>query len=111
MSNGHWAMTAGARRAVVFLFALSMALGAASLLWTSRQVGELRSAVLTQCRFDADLGSAPVVAPHGIRPSRLGVTIVSDSRIAWHGLGCPGQLAPPDQSFARWARFYHLPYR
>lgn len=103
-------MTIGARHAVIFLFGFAVLLGAANLLWTSMQVNHLRDAVLAQCTFDADLGSAPVtVSPASGRPSRLGVTIVSDSRVAWHGLGCPGKLPPPAPSFARWAKEFHLP--
>ncbi len=103
-------MTAGARQAVVFLFVLAFVIGAANLLWTSRQTGSLRSAVMASCKFDADLGAAPVaVSPATGKASLLGVTIVSDARVAWRGLGCPGPLAPPAPSFIRWARYYHLP--
>jgi len=103
-------MTRGARRAVIFLFALAVALAGMNLLFTSVTVNHLRSAVLAQCQFNADLGAAPVtVSPSTGRASRLGVLIISDSRTAWHGLGCPGRLPPPAPSFAKWAKTYHLP--
>src|SRR5258706_11780239 len=62
-----------------------------------------RQQQLSHCKFDADIGGAPIaVNPATRKPSLLGVTIVSDARVAWHGLGCPGKLAPPSRSFARW---------
>jgi hypothetical protein len=82
--------------------------GGLNLLWTSREVHGLRTAVLASCAFAADLGGAPVTTQPGIRPSRLGISIVADSRAQWHHLGCPGRLAPPAPSFVKWARFYHL---
>lgn len=102
-------MTGRTRLAVVFLFAVAVILAAANLLWTSHQVNHLRAAVQTQCKFDADIGSAPIKTLPHTKPSLLGVTIVSDSRVAWHGLGCPGALAPAAPSFTRWAKAYHLP--
>jgi hypothetical protein len=98
------------RRAVVFLFAVALILAAASLLFTSREVGSLRKAVLAQCKFDRDVGSVPVsVNPATHAASKLGVSLIADARQGWHGLGCPGVLPPPQPSFVRWARHYHLP--
>jgi hypothetical protein len=105
-------MTAGARRAIIGLAVTGVAVNAATVVLAARDVAGLRTAVLTQCKFDADLGGAPVaVSPATGKPSLLGVTIVSDARIAWYGLGCPGRLAPPAPSFGRWAAYYHLPDR
>ena len=95
------------QQAVVFLFALAVALAGANLLWTAHEVGKLRSAVLASCAFAADLGTAPF--PSAGPVSKLGVSIVADSRQQWRKLGCPGQLAPPAPSFVRWARYYHVP--
>ena len=101
----------GARRAVVMLFVLTLAVGAASLFFTASEVGKLRAAVLSECAFAADVGSAPVAVAPGGKASELGVSIVADSRAQWRKLGCPGHLAPPQPSFSRWARYYRLPDR
>lgn len=99
------------RRALVYLFAVAVLIGAANLYWTAREVDQLRTAVVASCGFAADLASAPVVAGPTGKASQLGVKIVSDSRVQWHGLGCPGVLAPPAPSFVKWAKVYHLPWR
>ena len=105
-------LSSSARYAIIFLFVFAMTLAGANLLFASSQVRHLRSAVLTQCHFDRDLGSVPVtVNPGTQRASKLAVTLVSDGRVAWYGLHCPGKLPPPTQSFVRWAAFYHLPTR
>jgi hypothetical protein len=109
--RGEQGMTPGARRAVVYLFALSLLLGGLNLLFTAREVNQLRAATRSACQFAADLAGAPVVASPAGKASRLGVSIVSDSRQQWRGLGCPGRLAPPAPSFVKWARYYHLPSR
>lgn len=100
-------MTPGARHAVVALFTLMMAIGGANLFWTSHQVSNLRTAVLASCAFAADLGSVPI--PPAPKPSKLGISLVADSRQQWRKLGCPGHLPPPQPVFARWARIYGLP--
>ena len=100
-------MTSGARRAFAVLAVLMLALGAANLFFTSSEVGALRAAVLASCAFAGDLGSAPFPATGTV--SKLGVSIVADSRAQWRALSCPGHLAPPQPSFVRWARYYHLP--
>lgn len=97
------------KRAIVTLFALALLVSAANLFFTSSEVGQLRAAVLASCAFAADLGSAPVVTGPSVKASRLGVTIVADSRAQWRKLGCPGHLAPPGPGFAKWARYYRLP--
>lgn len=103
-------MSPGARRAIGVLFALVLLLGAANLLFTVREVTAVHNAVIASCAFDSDLGTAPViVVPPAKKAGLLGVKIVSDARVAWHGLGCPGSLPPPGQGFVFWARFYHLP--
>lgn len=105
-------LTSAARYAIVFMFVFAVALAGLNLLASSSEVHHLRSAVLTQCHFDRDLGSVPVaVNPGSGRASKLAVTLVSDGRTAWYGLHCPGRLPPPAPSFVRWAAFYHLPTR
>ena len=117
-------MTRGARRAVVALFILSFVIGAANLFWTghdvnsssaalhreqgtlAQAVGKLQTALLASCAFAADVGSVPI--PPRPVPSKLGISLVADSRAQWRELHCPGNLpAPP--GFARWAAFYDLP--
>jgi hypothetical protein len=103
-------MTRGARRGFVYLSVLMLLLAAANLVFTSRQTGASDARARAQCRFDADLGGAPVaVVPKTGKPSQLGVTIVSDARVAWHQAGCTGQLPGPSPSFRQWAAYYHLP--
>ena len=99
----------GAARAVVFLFVLSLVIGALNFAWTSRVVNAANGRVQALCRFDADLGTVPLTVPKGARAPRFGVLIISDARTAWRRTGCPGRLGPPDPSFVKWARYYHLP--
>ena len=132
-------ITPGAKHAVTVLaraFAVislvTLALAGANLFFTNTQVGHLRAvvrtqdaqaselsgqvaklqrAVLSSCAFNADLGGAPIVTGPGGKASELGVSIVADSRAQWRQLGCPGHLPPPQPSFTRWARYYHLDAR
>lgn len=104
-------ITPGAKRAVVMLFVLVVALTAANLWFTASEVDRVRGAVLASCAFAADVGSAPVAVAPGGKASELGVAIVADSRAQWRRLGCPGHLAPPQPSFIRWARYYGLDAR
>jgi hypothetical protein len=121
-------ITHGTRRAIVTLFALMTVFAVANLLYTSSQVGhvsgvvrtqdaqsgllagqvrKLETAVLASCAFAADVGTVPL--PAAPKPSRLGVSLIADSRLQWRELGCPGSLAPPTPSFTHWARYYGLP--
>jgi hypothetical protein len=104
-------ISAGARNALIILIGLGLALNMITIIFSAREVGALRSAVQAQCLFDADLGGVPVmVNPATGKAAKLGVTIISDARVAWYGLGCPGALAPPSPSFRKWAEYYRLPY-
>jgi len=98
-------------RAVVVLFVLAVLPGAFGWFWWVHEVSQVRSAVLASCAFAADVGSAPIVVAPGGKAPELGVSIVADSRAQWRRLGCPGRLAPPQPSFAKWARYYHLDER
>lgn len=131
-------MTPGALRAFLLLSAITVALTAVTWYHGNTQASRLAASQVTQdrteatlkvtvrrldmtvtrqrqeiraqCRFDADLASAPVtVSPATGMASELGVKIISDGRVAWHQAGCPGMLAAPSRSFARWAKYYHLP--
>lgn len=103
-------MTRGARPGFVYLSVLMLLLAGANLLWTSLQTGAASKKTQAQCRFDADLGGAPVAAvPKTGKPSLLAVTIISDARTAWHQTGCPGLLPAPSPSFRHWAAYYRLP--
>lgn len=116
------------RKGIVALFSLAAAIAVAALVGVVVQSGSYQTAnartvrklnhtvnklsreVKSQCRFDGDLAGLPLtVNPATHTASELGVKIVSDSRVAWHQAGCPGRLAAPSPSFARWARYYHLP--
>lgn len=102
----HEGMTHGARRAVIVLFVITFAVGAANLLFTVAQVDKLGSQQRAACAFAADLGSAPL--PDKPKPGKLGVSLVTDSRAQWRGLHCPGTLPVPP-GLAKWAAYYHLP--
>lgn len=61
------------------------------------------------CQFWRTLAPLPVtIAEQTGRPSSLGVSIIAESRAAYAGQGC-GKLPPADPSFAKWAKYYHLP--
>jgi len=120
----------GLLRAIVVLFFLSFAIGAANLLFTNSQVHQVQKntentrrlaqnqariiarqqqQIRADCGVDKDLAGLPLAnLPNG-HPSELGVKIVSDFRVAWNRKGCPGVLPPPDPSFIAGAKFYHLP--
>lgn len=115
---GH--MTPGARRGLLYLLVLGVAVNLAAFWLSARSVNDIRvqqlklhAAVLNLCQFNADLGNAaasPVTLnPMTHKASPLGIQILADSRAAWRGLGCPGRLEAPSPSFSHWARAYHLP--
>ena len=127
-------MSPGARVSIVVLFALTLAIGGANLLFTTSQVGHVATVVHKQdvqaraqaatiaqlraqqaqlskqqqaaCAVAADVGSAPL--PASPKPSKLGVSLVVDFRHQWRTLHCPGSLPVPP-GLARWAAYYHLP--
>lgn len=96
-------------RAFLFLLVLGIAVNAGAYFLSARSVAGLRVQQHAQCKFDSDLGGAPVAAMPGGKPPLLGIEIVSDARVAWREAGCPGRLAPAAPSFTRWARYYHQP--
>ena len=109
--KGDLGITVGARRAIIYLFILTLLLTAGDLAYTTHLVDQVRAQQQAECKFDGDIGTAPVVAQKGLKPSLLGVTIISDARVAWRQHGCPGHLTAADPSFVRWARAFHLPYQ
>jgi hypothetical protein len=103
-------ITRGARRAALGLIALTLLVGGGNLWASWDEARGVQHAAASSCRFFADLAGVPItVVPATGKASMLGVQIVSDSRVAWRGLGCPGTLPPPSPSFALWAKFYGLP--
>lgn len=99
-------MSPGARVSIVALFALMLAVGAGNLLFTTSQVDQLRTQLQASCAFAADIGSVPL--PDSPTPSKLGVSLVVDSRAQWRELRCPGPLPEPP-GLAKWAAYYRLP--
>lgn len=99
-------MSPGARISIVVLFVLMLATGAANILFTTAQVGQLRAQQQAACAVAADVGSAPVQSSP--KPGRLGVSIVVDFRAQWRALHCPGTLPVPP-GLEKWARFYRIP--
>jgi hypothetical protein len=103
-------MTSGARRGLVYLLLLALIIDAAEFYLFARSVNSLTTQQHAQCRFYDDLGVAPITLnPATGKPSLLGVELVSDARVAWHQLGCPGMEQPADPSFTHWAAYYKLP--
>lgn len=112
---GEPGMTAAARRAFGILAVTVFALAAAALFIGIRQINaihvqetRLEHAIHAQCRFDRDIGGAPITVNAAGKASRLAVEIVADARAAFRGLGCAGRLTPPAPPLRRWARYYHL---
>ncbi len=104
------------RKFIIFDIALTVLLSAVGFLavhatHSAEQASSAqRRGSLSSCEFFADLAGLPVaVNPATGKASILGVKIISDSRVAWRGIGCSGSLARPSASLIRWARFYHLP--
>lgn len=115
---------------LVVLFAFTIAIGAANLLFTNSQVHKVRAAdariqqnsmgliraeaalqqqIRAGCGFYADLAGLPVTNGLNGRPSEVLTKIISDSRVAWHQKGCTGSLVPPSPAFIQAAKLYHLP--
>jgi hypothetical protein len=69
-------------------------------------IAQLRRQQLAACNAAADLGSVPL--PRRPVPSKLAVSLVTDNRAQWHGLGCPGSLPVPP-GLAEAAARYHVP--
>jgi len=103
-------MTPGARHAFAALaVVLALVAGASpvfTVVYANSTAATLRSQLLASCAFARDLGSVPL--PASPRPSKLGVSIVADSRAQWRTLRCPGELPPPSPGLRHWAAFYHL---
>jgi hypothetical protein len=102
-------MTGGARRGLVYLLLLALIIDAAEFYLFARSVNSLTDQQHAQCLFYNDLGGAPLTSRTGQQPSKFGVEIVSDARVAWRQLGCTGAQQPADPSFAHWASYYKLP--
>jgi len=87
---------------------MAIVVGGVVILHQSDQISQARNQLVAGCRFFADLASLPVTpVPPVKRPTRLGVSIVVDSRIAAVGLGC-SNIPPPSASLKKWAGYYHI---
>lgn len=63
------------------------------------------------CKFWEALAGIDVQPPPPTpKPSKLGVSIVADSRIAFLGQSC-GQIPDASASLVKWAAYYHLPLK
>lgn len=102
-------MTGGARKGLLYIVGLGILSNVGVYYLSARSVNDLAVQQHAQCKFYDDLGGAPVVVPAGGKPGILGVEIVSDARVAWHQLGCPGMQQPAEPSFLQWAAYYKLP--
>lgn len=99
------------------LTALIIVLFLINLLWnshTAQQVQDHEDAIVAKaCDFWYPLTNLPVtVIPPSRKASQVSVHIISGARESYAGQcsdhGLP-PLPPPDPSFTRWARFYHVP--
>lgn len=85
---------------------------------TDSETSQLKAIVLQQqselhasCKFWKALAGIDVQPPPpAAKPSRLGVSIAADSRIAFLGQSC-GQIPDASSSLIRWAAYYHLPLK
>ena len=76
-----------------------------------QQIARQQNEITVACGFFTDLASLPVTpAPTVKRPTRLGVSIVADSRATAKAFGCP-VIPPPTDSLRKWAAYYHIPLR
>jgi hypothetical protein len=106
-----------ANRRSLQLTVLILVLFLIDFFWSSHtQVLSERSSqavIAKACDFWYPLTSLPVtVLGPGGKPSQLSVRIISGARKSYDGqcrddLRAP--LPPPDPSFVRWARYYHVP--
>lgn len=85
---------------------------------TDSENGQLKAVIAQQqselhasCKFWNALAGIDVQPPPPTpKPSKLGVSIVADSRIAFLGQSC-GQIPDASASLVKWAAFYHLPLK
>lgn len=104
------ALLRGSRRVQAAAVAAIAAILVGAIVYLLVALAQDSARIAASCHFWSDLGAAPVtVSPATGKPSLLGVTIVSDARVAWHGNGCAGILPPPKPSFVRWAKAFGLP--
>lgn len=101
-------MTSGAKRGLIYLVVVGILLDVGQFYLLSRSINAITVQQRSRCKFYDDLGAAPVTEVNG-KASLLGVTIVSDARVAWHEGGCPGVQQAADPSFLKWAKVYKLP--
>jgi hypothetical protein len=93
--------------ACFFLFAL-VGIGVGVSLYQVHKLANQSNA--GACDFFGDLADLPITVPQGVdKPSRFGVSLISDSRRSWHTFNCPGEQKKPDPTFVKWAHYYNIP--
>jgi hypothetical protein len=93
-------------RGVILILVIFLVISSGGFIQAAESITAARTAAQTQCRFWRDLGDAPLPDKPS-PPSKLGVKLVYDSRVAFTGLSCPGNLVP-DPSLYRWVHYYRL---
>lgn len=74
-------------------------------------IAQQQSELHASCKFWEALAGIDVQPPPPTpKPSKLGVSIVADSRIAFLGQSC-GQIPDASPSLEKWAAYYHLPLK
>lgn len=90
----------------VAMLAVGVAAVSASVIYANSTFGKLQQQQRAACGSAADLGSVPI--PDKPVPSRLAISLVTDNRAAWYGLGCGASLPVPP-GLAKWAAHYRIP--
>ena len=72
------------------------------------QLSAAQRRIGASCSWWHDVGSGDFLGPFPDRAERALVVIVADSRAAFVGQGCPGQLPPVSPKLVRWADFFNL---
>ena len=96
-----------------YLHVVTYLMIAALLIIGARSYGAILTQQHSQCHWYLDVGNvatSPVaVSAATHKASKIGIAAIADSRAAFRGLGCPGQLEQPGPSFSHWAKVYGLP--
>lgn len=73
-----------------------------------RQLDAAQLRIAASCSWWHDVGSGEFLGPVPDPAERALVVIIADSRVAFVGQGCPGQLPPVSSTLSRWAEYFHL---
>lgn len=90
---------------------IAITVGGTVIYLNRQQLAVVHKQLIAGCDFFSDLARLPVdPVPPLKKPSKIGVSIVADSRIAATGLGCTS-IPPASASLKKWAAYYHITLR